>query len=69
MIDIVSNREDLAIVRATIALAHGLNMKVVAEGIETEAQGQTLMSERCDVGQGYLYGFPQPIDQVRHLVR
>jgi len=69
VIDIASNREDLAIVRATIALAHGLNMKVVAEGIETEAQGQILISERCDVGQGYLYGFPQPINQVTRLVR
>lgn len=67
--DIANNREDLAIVRATIALAHGLDMKVVAEGIETEAQGQMLVAERCDVGQGYLYGFPQPVDQITRLVR
>lgn len=50
-----------AVVRAIIAMAHGLNMRVVAEGIETENQLAFLNRRNCDEGQGYLWSRPRPI--------
>lgn len=52
--------DDAAIVRGTIALAHGLDMRVVAEGVETDAQLRFLASQGCDVAQGYLFAKPLP---------
>ena len=49
---------DRSIVDAVIGLAHGLRISVVAEGIETEAQFETLRAMGCDVGQGYLFASP-----------
>ena len=49
---------DLSIVEAVIALAHGLGISVVAEGIETEAQFEVLRAMGCDIGQGYLFARP-----------
>jgi EAL domain-containing protein (putative c-di-GMP-specific phosphodiesterase class I) len=46
------------IVKATISLAHSLNIRVVAEGIETEKQYQLLKSYGCDFGQGYYIAKP-----------
>jgi diguanylate cyclase (GGDEF)-like protein len=62
--DITTDKDNAAIVRATIALAHGLGLKVVAEGVETEAQSRFLAEQRCDTVQGYLFGRPQPVDIV-----
>jgi diguanylate cyclase (GGDEF)-like protein/PAS domain S-box-containing protein len=47
-----------AIVRAIIAMAHGLNMRVVAEGVETEEQATFLNRRHCDEAQGYLWAKP-----------
>jgi predicted signal transduction protein with EAL and GGDEF domain len=49
---------DLSIVEAVIALAHGLRISVVAEGIETEPQFEILRAMGCDIGQGYLFAPP-----------
>jgi diguanylate cyclase (GGDEF)-like protein len=49
-----------AVVRAIRALAYSLGLEVVAEGIETDAQHQALLSMGCVYGQGYLFGRPQP---------
>ncbi len=57
-----SNHE--AIVRSTIYLAHSLECRVVAEGVETEALGQYLMSIGCDKIQGYWYGRPMNLAQT-----
>lgn len=63
--DIATNRNDAAIVRATIVMAHSLNMHVVTEGVETEAQRSFLQGERCDMAQGYLYARPFPAVDFR----
>lgn len=53
-----SNRRNQAIVSSTIELAHRLGMQVVAEGIETEAEVETLRQLNCEYGQGWFYGQP-----------
>lgn len=53
-----ADENDSAIVRATIALAQGLNLKVVAEGVETQDQLNQLAALRCDLVQGYLFSKP-----------
>lgn len=50
-----------AIVRAAIDMGHSLNLKVVAEGIETEASATRLRELQCDVAQGYLFARPMPV--------
>lgn len=47
-----------AIVRSTIDLGHRLDMRIVAEGIETADVGQALAEMGCDEAQGYLFGRP-----------
>jgi len=55
-------------VRTVIAMAHGLRMKVVAEGVETEEQSAFLVRRRCDESQGYLFGRPMAMkDVVEHI--
>jgi len=54
----------MAVVRTIIAMAHGLNMRVVAEGVETYEQSDFLMRRRCDDAQGYLYARPMAKDEV-----
>ena len=57
------------IVQASVAMAHGLGLRVVAEGIETEWQHQTLKAIGCDDGQGYLFGRPQSAHAITDFVR
>jgi diguanylate cyclase (GGDEF)-like protein/PAS domain S-box-containing protein len=62
------NAQSGAIVRAVIGLGRGLDLPVLAEGVETTGQLTFLTSESCDEIQGYLIGRPQPIDQYDELV-
>ncbi|KAF0103832.1 MAG: PAS/PAC sensor-containing diguanylate cyclase/phosphodiesterase [bacterium] len=61
--DIETNRESAAIAAGVIALAHSLNLKVVAEGVEQQGQAAYLRAQRCDFIQGYLYGRPMPAEE------
>ncbi|MSP95322.1 MAG: EAL domain-containing protein [Alphaproteobacteria bacterium] len=54
----VTHSEDRKIVEAVIALAHALNMRVVAEGVETDATAALLSELGCDYAQGFLFGRP-----------
>jgi diguanylate cyclase (GGDEF)-like protein len=62
------NPQSAAIVRAVIGLGHGLEMSIVAEGVETQEQLSFLAEEGCDAVQGYFIGKPFPIDQYDALV-
>ena len=53
-----------ALVNKTIELGHELDMSVVAEGVETEAQLESLSERGCDVVQGYLFSRPLPLNQL-----
>jgi diguanylate cyclase (GGDEF)-like protein/PAS domain S-box-containing protein len=67
--DLVSGANDQAIVRTIIAMAHGLNLDVIAEGVETAEQLQILQQNGCQHFQGYLFGKPMPIEQFEQALR
>jgi diguanylate cyclase (GGDEF)-like protein len=56
---------DEALIRALIEMAHALDLRVIAEGVETEAQRDILRALGCDHVQGYLYARPMPPDALR----
>jgi EAL domain-containing protein (putative c-di-GMP-specific phosphodiesterase class I) len=53
------------IARAIIGLGKSLGLEVIAEGVEREVQDAFLRREGCDIGQGYLYGRPMPVPNLR----
>ena len=55
------DHEARAVCRAAIALGHAFGMRIVAEGIETEAQAQFLVNEQCHEGQGHLFAVAAPL--------
>ncbi len=67
--DLASDSSDQAIVRTIIAMANSLNLGIIAEGVETEAQQQLLLSTGCTNYQGYLFSKPLPIEQFEILLR
>jgi diguanylate cyclase (GGDEF)-like protein/PAS domain S-box-containing protein len=69
VIQMPKSPEQMAIVSTVISLARALNLKVIAEGVETEEQANLLRLLRCDEVQGYLFGKPVPADELEKLLR
>ncbi|NQY87764.1 MAG: EAL domain-containing protein [Colwellia sp.] len=67
--DMTSNSKDKALINAVIAMSHALNLKVVAEGIETKQQFELLRTLGCDYGQGYLFSKPLTTDDMTTLLK
>lgn len=67
--DLAFDSSDRAIVRTIIAMANSLNINVIAEGVETDEQLQSLLKKGCTHYQGYLFGKPVPIEQFDALLR
>lgn len=61
--DLETDPNDMALSEAIIVMAHKLGLKVIAEGIETEAQKRLLVAAGCDQGQGYLFSHPIPPEE------
>jgi EAL domain-containing protein (putative c-di-GMP-specific phosphodiesterase class I) len=67
--DLGGEPDTAPLAQAIVALAHTLGMEVVAEGIETNGQLETLRLLRCEIGQGYLMGRPVPASELLERVR
>jgi diguanylate cyclase (GGDEF)-like protein/PAS domain S-box-containing protein len=62
--EIITDVDDATITRAVIGMAHNLGLKVVAEGVETQAQLSFLSANGCDEAQGYYFARPQPAAEL-----
>ena len=65
---IPEDKDDVQIAATIVAMAHGLGMDVVAEGIETKEQLQYLNSLNCRRGQGYFLSKPKPVEEITRLL-
>ncbi len=66
--DCTSDPNDAALVETILSIAHHLHFKIVAEGVETQAQADFLNARGSIIHQGYLYGRPEPVDLwLQHL--
>lgn len=66
--DVTKDKNDEAIIRATIALGKSLNLDIIAEGVEKEEQRDFLIKEGCDQVQGYLYSEPLLADDITAIL-
>jgi EAL domain-containing protein (putative c-di-GMP-specific phosphodiesterase class I) len=62
-------RTNAAITKAIVTLAQSLDMKTIAEGVETEEQRKFVTELNCDEAQGYLFSKPLPIDELTELLK
>lgn len=67
--DVLDDSNSAVLARIILAMGLNLGMKVVAEGIETQAQLEWLLGQQCSLGQGYLLGRPQPLADFRLLLQ
>ncbi len=66
--DITADPDDAMICRTIISMAHNLNLKVIAEGVETHEQLSLLRNYGCELYQGYLFSRPVPADQISSMI-
>jgi len=69
IVNMTNNSNDLSIVSAIISLAHSLNLRVVAEGVETHEQANLLRLLKCDEIQGFLFSPAVPAEQIKEFWR
>jgi len=62
--DMLSDADDMAILRGILSLAQVFDREVIAEGVETIAHGECLLDLGCDIAQGYGIARPMPADRV-----
>ena len=67
--DVTTNPKDAAITQAVIAMAHGLRLGVVAEGVETEGQLAFLRKHGCEAAQGFLFARPLTASGLEKMLR
>jgi len=65
----LNNPDDAAIARTIIGLGRSLNLKIIAEGVETKEHESFLVEEGCDEVQGYRYSRPIPDYQMKEFIR
>jgi diguanylate cyclase (GGDEF)-like protein len=66
--DLITDPNDAAIATAVINMAHALNLRVVAEGVETEEQLAFLRERQCDEFQGFLFSKPEPAEKLDKML-
>ncbi|WP_039917802.1 putative bifunctional diguanylate cyclase/phosphodiesterase [Cellvibrio mixtus] len=66
--NMLTSKRDAAVVGAILDMAHSFNLETIAEGIETNELHIALLNDKCDEGQGYLYGKPMPALQFEKLL-
>ncbi|MDQ7786245.1 MAG: EAL domain-containing protein [Thermodesulfovibrionales bacterium] len=65
--DVTNNPDDASIVITIISMAHNLNLKTIAEGVETEEQWKILRILKCDMVQGYYFSKPLPAEKLDQI--
>jgi EAL domain-containing protein (putative c-di-GMP-specific phosphodiesterase class I) len=68
VMNMTENADDRKIVRSVIDLGHNFDLKVVAEGIESEQTLSELRGMGCDIGQGYYISRPLPMNEMQHWI-
>jgi predicted signal transduction protein with EAL and GGDEF domain len=68
IMDLPGDKENAVLVQAIIAMAHGLRLEVIAEGVETAEQWEYLKSLDCDFVQGYYFGKPMPQEDFKDFL-
>ncbi|MCG8099502.1 MAG: EAL domain-containing protein, partial [Candidatus Thiodiazotropha taylori] len=66
--DIPENADDVTITSAIIAMAHQLNLGVVAEGVESQRQLDFLHQQGCEMAQGYFFSKPLPAEEFEAML-
>jgi len=68
IMDLPEDKENKVLVNAIVAMAHGLGLEVIAEGVETREQWHYLQSLGCDFAQGYFFGKPMPREEFENYL-
>ena len=67
--DLTTNASDATIAKAVISMAHSLNLRVIAEGVETKEQLLFLHGHACDEMQGYYFSAPVSVEKMGYLIQ